>query len=209
MPILLTTVIGCIIVGAVVSGYVQTKDKKKVDKFLTDESKITIKTHDALNDIEFIHVDFDDVKFKAKSKNAKENVKALQDFSKLKLANFNGLSNQDLKNKYGNNNFDEVLSYQENYDNLFDQIRTTASSLIDDEDESSAMNILRFAVDMGDDVTVTYTNLAELYIKNNMRKELYSLVDTVKQNKNLSQQKIMSYIKNLEKENVKSKSKKN
>ena len=34
-------------------------------------------------------------------KNAKENVKALQSYSKLKLANFNGLSNQDLKNKYG------------------------------------------------------------------------------------------------------------
>lgn len=201
MPILLTTVIGLIIIGSATASYVQGKDKKKVKKFLEEESKTYIKSKDELNKIHFVKVDFSDIKFKPKSKETKEEVKNLLGYSDLKLANFKGVSNNELKKAFGSNNFNEVLSYQNNYDDMFTQLRITTESLIKDSDDKSAMKLLSYAISMGDDVTKDYTMLADLYSKNKMRKELFSLIDYVKTNKNLSQKKIMDHIKELEVKN--------
>ena len=198
MPILLTTVIGVIIIGSCVASYVQGQDKRKVKEFLNEENKTYIKGKEELDKIHFIKVDFSDIKFKPKSSKSKTEVKNLLSYEDLKLANFKGVSNNDLKKAFGTNNFKEVLEYQNNYDDLFNQIRTTTESLMEDNDDKSCIKLLNYAISMGDDVTKDYTMLADLYAKNKMRKEMFSLIDNVRTNKNLSQKKIMDHIKMLE-----------
>lgn len=198
MPVGLISVCLIIVICSALASYHAGNDRKKIEKFLEEENKTYIKSKDVLNDIKFIKVDFSDVKFKAKSSETKGEIKNLLSFSDMKIANYKGMTNNELKKKYGSNNFDDVLSYQTNYEDLLKQIRTTAECLIQDEDDKGAIAILNEAIDIGDDVTKSYTMLADLYAKNKMRKEMYHLVDTVKTNKNLSQKKIMNYISKLE-----------
>ncbi|MCQ2911029.1 MAG: hypothetical protein MJ244_02475 [Clostridia bacterium] len=201
MPILLTTVIGIIIIGSSIASYVQGKDKKKIKEFLREENKTYIKSKDELNKIHFVEINFNDIKFKPKSVKAKEDVKALLSYQNLKLANFKDVSNSELKKTFGSNNFKEVLEYQNNYDDMFKQLRITTESLIKDNDDKSAISLLNYSINMGSDVTKDYTMLADLYAKNKMRMEMFELIDNVRTNKNLSQQKIMNHIKELETKN--------
>lgn len=207
MPVGLVLVLVAVLLITIVSSYHQGNDKRKVKEYLKQENQTYIKPKSALNDIKFIDVNFNDINFNAKDDNAKEEINKLLAFKDLKIASFKGMTNNDLKKEYGTNNFDDVLEYQNNYEELLNQLRVTSEVLIKDEDEKSAMKLLNYAVDLGDDVTKSYTMLADLYAKNKLRKEMYHLVDTVRSNKNLSQQKIMSYISKLEKANSKGENK--
>lgn len=199
IPIFLFIVIVGAIILNIASSAARTKDKKKIEEFIAEQNEVTIVPRTKLDEINFIKCDISRLKFETNSEDTNEEIDKLLNLSHSKLANFKGVSNRDLKKIYGNNNFDEVLSFQNNYDELLKSLVYTAELLARDGDEKNAISLLQTGISLGNDVTKNYTLLADLYSKNKMRKELFSLIDNVKSNPEISQNKIMAHISNLQK----------
>lgn len=81
----------------------------------------------------------------------------------LPIVNFTGLSNTELKLRYGAPNINLLTSYDQNYTLLVRTIQQWAQSLYDGGFSSEACQLLEFAVSTGTDVSATYRLLCKIY----------------------------------------------
>lgn len=85
--------------------------------------------------------------------------------SECPIVNFTGISNTDLKLRYGAPNIELLTSYDQNYTLLVRTIQQWAQALYDAGYMSEACQLLEFAVSTGTDVSATYRLLCEIYQK--------------------------------------------
>lgn len=81
----------------------------------------------------------------------------------LPIVNFTGLSNTELKPRYGAPNIDLLTSYDQNYTLLVRTIQQWAQALYDNGYPGKACQLLEFAVSTGTDVSATYRLLCRIY----------------------------------------------
>lgn len=81
----------------------------------------------------------------------------------LPIVNFTGLSNTELKLRYGAPNIDLLTSYDQNYTLLARTLQQWAKALYDGGFPSQACQLLEFAVSTGTDVSATYRLLCQIY----------------------------------------------
>lgn len=81
----------------------------------------------------------------------------------LPIVNFTGLSNTELKLRYGAPNIDLLTSYDQNYTLLVRTIQQWAQALYDGGYAGEACQLLEFAVSTGTDVSATYRLLCKIY----------------------------------------------
>ncbi len=85
--------------------------------------------------------------------------------SECSIVNFTGISNTDLKLRYGAPNIDLLTSYDQNYTLLVRTLQQWAQALYDAGHTTEACQLLEFAVSTGTDVSATYRLLCEIYHK--------------------------------------------
>lgn len=85
--------------------------------------------------------------------------------SEYPIVNFTGISNTDLKLRYGAPNIDLLTSYDQNYTLLVRTLQQWAQALYDAGHTTEACQLLEFAVSTGTDVSATYRLLCEIYHK--------------------------------------------
>lgn len=85
--------------------------------------------------------------------------------SECPIVNFTGISNTDLKLRYGAPNIDLLTSYDQNYTLLVRTLQQWAQALYDAGHLTEACQLLEFAVSTGTDVSATYRLLCEIYQK--------------------------------------------
>lgn len=95
-----------------------------------------------------------------------------------KILNLSGLTNTDLKEKYGVANLSALSEYDENYITLVNIIARCGARLIELGDTSLAATILEYGISIGTDVSRNYYMLAELYRKNNNISGIDSLIES-------------------------------
>lgn len=98
----------------------------------------------------------------------------LTDASILKLT---GLSNTELKLRYGVSNLETLSRCDENFTRLCRVLNRCGILLEKYGQDSDAIRILSFAVDCGSDVQESYLTLARLYRKCNNEDAIYALLD--------------------------------
>lgn len=81
----------------------------------------------------------------------------------LPIVNFTGLSNTELKLRYGAPNIDLLTSYDQNYTLLARTIQQWAQALYDGGFSKEACQLLEFAVSTRTDVSATYRLLCKIY----------------------------------------------
>lgn len=85
--------------------------------------------------------------------------------SECPIVNFTGISNTDLKLRYGAPNIELLTSYDQNYTLLVRTVQQWAQALYDAGHMAEACQLLEFAVSTGTDVSGTYRLLCEIYHK--------------------------------------------
>lgn len=79
------------------------------------------------------------------------------------IVNFTGLSNTDLKLRYGAPNITRLTTYDQNYTLLARTLQQWAQILYDNGFSAEACQLLEFAVSTGTDVSATYRLLCQIY----------------------------------------------
>lgn len=89
----------------------------------------------------------------------------LEHLKDRKIVNFNGISNTDLKLKYGTANITPLTEYDQNYIQLVRSLQTLGEALFTEGKTEDAVIVLQFAVDSGSDIKNTYRILGEIYLQ--------------------------------------------
>lgn len=98
--------------------------------------------------------------------NSPEALKAYNNIQTLKtepMLNLSEYSNTDLKLKYGVANLDTLTQYEDNYTSFIKSLSELGHILIEHKDISDAIAFLEYAVKIGSDIRLTYTDLYALY----------------------------------------------
>lgn len=111
--------------------------------------------------------------------------------SECPIVNFTGISNTDLKLRYGAPNIDLLTSYDQNYTLLVRTLQQWAQALYDAGHMTEACQLLEFAVSTGTDVSATYRLLCEIYHKQKTPEKIASLYPVVESLNSVMQKAIV------------------
>ena len=161
--------------------------KKSNSKIKENDENFWAKEHEAnftrkkdLSDIHFIHVpeEITQIEEDCTSTDAMELYKQLITYKTQgkKSADFNGITNTDLKLKYGAGNLALLSEYDKNYSDLIMILDRLSAVLTEEGKMKSAETILEFATDSGTDICSSYTRLADIYIQTGKRNNIHLLI---------------------------------
>lgn len=177
---------------------------KNIDDFLKREhnSNFIIKKFDDL-DLEYVTINKDILPFKEYEDNPyNSQVIRFQNIVKeklsLKMIRFeNYLSNTELKELYGVNNFEKILLYESHFKGFIIALYNWANELNKVGNLSDAKKILIFAIDINADISRVFTLLADIYSKENSKESLEDLKYKVKNSSISTKTKTLEYIDKL------------
>lgn len=152
---------------AVYVGLKRTKsieDKSNVE-FWEREKKANSTRKQPLTDLEYITIP--DELLQMRPKHITDEINSylldLNDLSSYKIVNLTGLSNTDLKLKYGTANITILSEYDFHYTNLVTLLQKLAECLHENNEDLLAIQTLEFAISTNTDISKSYYLLAELY----------------------------------------------
>lgn len=93
-----------------------------------------------------------------------------------KIVNLTGLTNTDLKYRYGAANLDLLSEYDNNFTKLVSILHKWGERLYNNGNVSDAVTVLEYAVSCGTDVTKTYRLLARIYKEKNALNQIDHLI---------------------------------
>jgi hypothetical protein len=155
-------------------------DRIKTEKFWERERLANLSRKTDISELEYISIpverlpmaDTDDPTVNS----YRDTIKKLAD---KKILNLSGLTNTDLKLKYGSANITRLSEYDNNYLILVSILHKWGERLYQNGLAEAALPVLEFAVMCLTDVKRTYQLLAEIYMENHTPENIDPLLDII------------------------------
>ena len=148
--------------------------------------KIQIKTGSTrkkpLDALPYVRIPLDALPFQIMSEDPRilELHQAVQNLAEKKIVNLTGLTNTDLKLKYGAANLTTLSQYDQDYTMLARTLQKWALLLYENGYLNEAQQILEFAVSTRTDVSGSYRLLASIYHQTGYTSKINDLIETAK-----------------------------
>lgn len=161
--------------------------KKKSDSFWKKEEVAMFTRKQSLEDLDYIQLDIHSLplltrkEYKVLDKlDILEIQQKVVDLSKEPLLNLSGISNTDLKLKFGAANLENLIKYEETYHQLIKYLYKWALELHNCNKDTEAIRILEEGINIHTDISDHYILLGKLYYIHNRKDELNQLYEKVK-----------------------------
>ncbi|MBQ7359382.1 MAG: hypothetical protein IJW63_04710 [Lachnospiraceae bacterium] len=143
----------------------EKQEKDKIAAFWERERMANHVRRKPLDDLDYISIPFDSLPFDVLKEDEKvaECHQQLRTLSELKIVNFTGISNTDLKLQYGTANITLLSEYDQNFTVLARTLQTWAKLLYEHGFETETRQILEYAISIKTDVSKSYYLLAHIY----------------------------------------------
>ena len=193
-PIFASLIIFCIWLGYELHKR-RNMDEKSNQSFWEKEAAANSTRRKSLDDLEYIQIPFENLPMDVLTQDpiVAECHETLHSLCESPIVNFTGISNTDLKLKYGAPNIDLLSRYDQSYTVLVRTLQTWAGVLYKNSYVQEACRILEFAVSTRTDVSATYRLLAEIYRSQGEPEKISALIP-VAENLNSS---LSGYIVNM------------
>lgn len=176
MPVLLP----CIIIFVILLKYklriAERQEQAMEDNLRQLEQRASLPIKRSLNTLPKIEISLSDLPFQ---ENAVSEIKSCQDtireLSSQTICNLTGISNTDLKLKYGAGNLDEILEYEQNYLLLIKTLSNWGTQLYEQHNCKDAETVLNYAVSCQSDIRQTYITLTRIYLEQNNLDKVHNL----------------------------------
>ncbi len=160
------------------------KDEAPIKEFWAKERLANNTQKKPLDDIDYITIPIEKlpVDILADDPQISEYLDILHSLSETPIANFTGISNTDLKLKYGAPNLDLLSRYDQSYTVLARTLNKWAEYLYDKDYVKEARQVLEFAVSTKTDISASYRLLCKIYREERSPekiKELYPIADSI------------------------------
>ena len=174
-PILAGFMAFIIILTVILKGNSKKESEAEAD-FWKRENEANSTRRQDISTLDYIVIDKDALPFgcteDADIRLVEEEVLAL---SEKKILNFEGVSNTELKERYGAPNLDILIECDEAFINLCRLLNSWGTMLFDIEMLEESRLVLEFAVEIKSDIAATYTTLAKIYKRLKLKEKLSSL----------------------------------
>lgn len=162
---------------------IEQEEQKKEAEYLKLEHKASLPIKRSLNNLTYFTISLDTLPF---HKDATGRLATIQntitDLSNKKICNLAGLTNTDLKLKYGANNLETLSSYDENYTLFLRTLAEWSEQLFIEGFEEDALLVSQYALQCNTDISKTYTTLARIYKKQGNIDSIYALLPIAESN---------------------------
>lgn len=173
------------------------KMNEEDEKFWEKELSANSVRKKPLTDLDFITVPFDELILEPDSKNpiiadCSQKILSLKD---KEIVNLNGITNTDLKLKYGVPNLSHLSECDENYTNLVSALADLAEELNIQKRTEDAVRILQCAIKCKTDVKRSYILLADIYASNEEYDRIEELIESAESLTSASKDGIIKELK--------------
>lgn len=176
MPVLLP----CIIIFVIILKYklrtMEQQEQAREENLRQLEQRASLPIKKSLQSLPKIVISLSDLPFQ---ENATDEIKFCQDtlkeLSSQTICNLTGISNTELKLKYGAGNLDEILEYEQNYLLLIKTLSDWGTRLYQQHNYKDAETVLDYAVFCQSDLRQTYITLVRIYIEQNNLDKIHIL----------------------------------
>lgn len=151
-----------------------------------------------LDDLDYICIPFEQLPMDTirEDERVAEYQDILRRLSEAPIVNLTGISNTDLKLRYGAPNIDTLMRYDQSYTMLVRTLYEWGTYLLKLGQKAAAQSIFEYAVSIKTDVSDTYTQLAKFYAENENYEAIKGLIQTASELNSLMKDSIIA---NLEK----------
>lgn len=165
---------------------VKTKQGDKVstwnEDFWRKEYQANFARKKDLDDLNYITVDLDKLPMETDCSEEEQDIHdQLQKVLEQPILNLSNMSNADIKLAYGIANFEKISIYDQNYTRLIRTLNRWGNYCYDNGNISHAKQILEYAIELGSDISSTYTTLANIYLQADSIEKIQALIDQIDQ----------------------------
>ncbi|MCH5250014.1 MAG: hypothetical protein J1E98_08775 [Lachnospiraceae bacterium] len=152
-------------------------DEAPIQEFWEKEHRANNTKKQPLDDLEYITIPFEKLPMHILSDDEQvaEYTETLKHLSETPIVNFTGISNTDLKLKYGAPNLDLLSRYDQNYTVLARTLNKWAEYLYKKGYPAESREILEFAVSTRTDISGSYKLLCQIYKEENTPEKIHDL----------------------------------
>lgn len=152
-------------------------EKNAMDSYRHKEAAANNTRKKPMDDLDFISVPFDFLPMHILKENEEvaECHRLITALSEQKIVNLTGLSNTELKLRYGVPNLTFLMDCDQNYTVLVRTLQKWASLLYENGYTDEAKTVLEFAVSTKTDIRSTYSLLARIYTQTGQSGKIESL----------------------------------
>ena len=173
------------------------RDQKKRDDFFQKESEAnSVKKRD-ISALPYIVPDEALLNTDSSDPKINELFSELKTFKDKKILNLTGISNTDLKLKYGTANITELSECDDNFTSYCKVLYSIGKAYNEIGDTVSARRFLEYAVGIRTDITDNYVLLAYIYRDNNELNRIDDLINIAGTLNSLSKQTIILKLNDL------------
>lgn len=152
-------------------------EEQENDAFWSKENKASLPIQKSMDDLVFLTIPVDRLPFHdATDAKLIAIQNTILELSQQKICNLSGISNTDLKLKYGAGNLSELSEYDQNYAALLRTLADWSARLFELGYDEDALTVANYALDCKTDVSKTYSTLARIYKKRGQIDQLYALI---------------------------------
>lgn len=181
--------------------YERSKSMKKArmssEQFWARETQANSTRKKSMDDLTLIHIPLEQLPMTPTND---EKLKEYQEFitflAQKDIINLTGISNTDLKLKYGAPNFPYLSECDQHFTDLVRTLNQWAKRLLELNLPKDAKTVLEFAVSCRSDVSTTYQMLSSLYVQSKDSEKILDLIKTAETLDTLLKDNILA---NLEK----------
>ncbi len=158
-------------------------DQKTMDAFWEKELAANRTKRKPLDDLNYIQIPLDTFPMSTPSDNPVilECREILTELSTEKIVNLTGISNTDLKLRYGAPNINILSAYDQRYTTLARTLQTFGNELYENGYIDEARTVLEFAVSTYTDISSTYKLLCKIYKEQNKPHKINDLLPIAKE----------------------------
>ncbi|MDD2969341.1 MAG: hypothetical protein PHT89_01790 [Lachnospiraceae bacterium] len=152
------------------------------ESFWDRETRANSTRKKPLDALPYVRIPLDALPFQIMSEDPRilELHQAVQNLAEKKIVNLTGLTNTDLKLKYGAANLTTLSQYDQDYTMLARTLQKWALLLYENGYLNEAQQILEFAVSTRTDVSGSYRLLASIYHQTGYTSKINDLIETAK-----------------------------
>lgn len=172
----------------------RNKEEKYYQSLIDKEIEANSTRRKPLDDLEYIKIPLDRLPMEVLSDDEKvaEYHSTLRELSESQIVNLTGISNTDLKLKYGAPNIDILMRYDHCYTMLVRTLFEWGEYLYKQGLVSETKTVLEYAVSIGTDVSGTYSLLAKIYDSEGNTDKIKELIPVASEINSLMKDSIVS-----------------
>lgn len=194
--------LGIVIVFVIWLQYELRKTKKRSEKSSKDfwelENKSNLTRRTDISDLNYISIPLERLPMMDREDLTLNSFRdTIQKLSEKKILNLTGITNTELKLKYGAGNINYLSEYDNNFTTLVSVLHRWGERLYSLGFVSDAVCILEFAVSCGSDVSKTYRLLTAIYKEQKAPEKIDQLINTLTNIKMLRKEAVIEELNKI------------